>query len=788
MKTIVQRAMVGAAIVMSALVVPAVLSAQRTTISYGDMRARTGAVPAIGVPISSEFGTYIPYRVPLYTPSIGNREGAIRTDFSNVDVPFDAFSWESYFTAAERRSLTDARLLIRSEPMGSFAQAYAEAGDRPAFAHFITTDAAMNGLRVTAHEAYAYTQRNHLQPALSALLENLSSGLQGAVANESQASVKSAMVRTLAWVETGRVLLDRSVTPAAAVADAVEREIAKIDAGRSDKSTIYSGRQINYGAIAAGATADGGLDGYMQAKSWLSETGPRIGASIEEARMAVVLAQMIDLGTDRQHDGLEQINAVESFFAGRADADLSLDAVSGALRSYYGFQYGTGYGHVATDASVKEMIAYLAKHKGRGVSDAMQLSIVPRAASATDGLFASLRSSGGEMGSRFVASMRAPGGGSLSALFGRIPAEEWAKNAEWVSLYTASILAENRAAGGYPLFMRSKEWGARTGRSALAAAVAMTEPSGAIASTNRPISLGAVSTPTAPDRAAQGYVEPDPEAWSAVAAQAAYIRNGLAEGPHGMLISGAIEEKLRDIENSAAHFMLIAAQELQDMPLDAEQTALVAAAPKRIAAWETYTDASLRSPGALLTASADARGGALGPALGLPQAIYVVVPTGNGELLLTRGAVYSYGETAQGSDEWVRSLTVSGASTGATVSVDAIRPVEARIDQAMSPLQKGKGRTASNAVTIALESSVVRRSSGAIWYTVTADGYEGADIVATVVDASGQALFRSNASAIENGERYDMVPTENLASGNYFIRISDIDGRTLASGRFMIVR
>ena len=37
-------------------------------------------------------------------------------------------------------------------------------------------------------------------------------------------------------------------------------------------------------------------------------------------------------------------------------------------------------------------------------------------------------------------------------------------------------------------------------------------------------------------------------------------------------------------------------------------------------------------------------------------------------------------------------------------------------------------------------------------------------------------------------QRYDMVPTENLASGNYFIRISDVDGRTLASGRFMIVR
>ena len=51
-----------------------------------------------------------------------------------------------------------------------------------------------------------------------------------------------------------------------------------------------------------------------------------------------------------------------------------------------------------------------------------------------------------------------------------------------------------------------------------------------------------------------------------------------------------------------------------------------------------------------------------------------------------------------------------------------------------------------------------------------------------------EARARHAERGIENGERLDMIPTEDLRSGQYFIRISDITDRILASGRFMVVR
>ena len=104
------------------------------------------------------------------------------------------------------------------------------------------------------------------------------------------------------------------------------------------------------------------------------------------------------------------------------------------------------------------------------------------------------------------------------------------------------------------------------------------------------------------------------------------------------------------------------------------------------------------------------------------------------------------------------------------------------------PLQKTTSRATSGAIQLEFESNVVRRTEGAVWFTIHAEGHDRTNVVATVVDQSGRTVYTSRSMMIENGERLDMIPTDELRSGQYFVRISDITDRVLASGRFMVVR
>src|SRR5690606_21530908 len=53
-------------------------------VRYQNAPDRTGNVVTITAPITTEFGTYVPYRVPKYTPAIGRFEGGLRSDLTNV--------------------------------------------------------------------------------------------------------------------------------------------------------------------------------------------------------------------------------------------------------------------------------------------------------------------------------------------------------------------------------------------------------------------------------------------------------------------------------------------------------------------------------------------------------------------------------------------------------------------------------------------------------------------------------------------------------------------------------
>ena len=291
-------------------------------------------------------------------------------------------------------------------------------------------------------------------------------------------------------------------------------------------------------------------------------------------------------------------------------------------------------------------------------------------------------------------------------------------------------------------------------------------------------SASSVST-TAADRTRSVYVEPDPIAWAHLASAAGYLRRGLTEGVRGTLVGEETERRLRDIETTATRLMAIAVGELEGRPLTDRERDILASLPARIAAWEgaVRPDGSIRLVAGMKAGESRV--------LEHPRTLYVALPDGAGGHILARGAILGVA-TSEPSGAWQSMML--GEGTDAALGVDEIRGVEARIVRPTPSLATATDRMVASGVRVDLESSIVRRSSGAVWYTLIAEGFNRVDVTATVIDGSGRTIWRSSPMTIDEGERYDMIPTETLRGGTYFVRISDIAGTMLASGRFVVVR
>lgn len=770
------------------------------TDSDGEESVWNPGVTQITTPVSTEFGVYTPYKIPKVRAAIGKSEPAIRSDLSNVVTPRSGFSWNEYFTASDRASLLKEAVAIRPEKMGSFGQAYAGMVGEPEFVPFITTDAAMNGLRISADEAYRGAQRNYFVADLRTALASLSNSVAGRLASETSTELKESDVVLLAWIETARALLNPEIPLNETVAPVVQAELDKIAAARPAESTLFPGRTIDYGRFVPTGhyRADPELELYYQARVWLSEAGFRVrsesgSVNEREARMAFVLAHALDMDK-RTGERLSNIAAVERFFVGDNADGLTPEIIAATMRAYYGFQYEGGTSYLANNESLGNLIAFIERSAPGGSTGSMTLRLLPRETSMARSLYSGIDAEQNRKGHMLAAALGSKGGtqgSDVRATLERVPAENWVKDLGWTSLYTAQAIASGVVVSDeFPRFMRGSVWNQRRVQGALGSWAAFTNEAGNVTLSDNGSASAAVEAGRS-NTQVEGYVEPDPVAWSAVASHARYLREGLTSGPYGNLIGRALEEKLMDIENSAAQFAVIASVELRGVALNSEQRDLIASAPMRIAAWETYTDRSLAGSGSVITASAPVEVSGVAPATGHPVALYVIAPSPNdtGELILMRGAIYSYYETTRDREAWIAGLTGSSESAGGpyVVSASEIRPVSAKL-RSVASSATGSRQNLSSSVQISLESNIVRRSSGALWYTVEAPGYDGADVVTTVVDAAGRQVFQSFPLPVENGERYDMVPVEELKSGQYFIRVTDITGRGLASGRFMVVR
>lgn|GEM_PF-2568465 len=790
----------------------------------------TGPGSEIEVPVSSGFGIYKPYAVPQYRPQVGLLEPVVAANFANVTVGEAGFPWNSYFTAGERSLLQKNNFVARPEQIGSFGQAYAPELSSVDLGSFITVDALLHGLRVTADEAMRDMERNYAAPALKDQLADLSESVATQATAERSQPMVEAGLQLLAYLQTGQRLLDPSAAIDPRVADDVSAELRNITsaAGRG-ASAVFPGRSINYAIFTPTGyyTIDQRLGSYYRAKTWLSSAGFNLRTQGGEldltgVRAAAILARTMD-GLAAQGDFAESyrnINEPLAFFSGSAAQGSSYGILTNSMRSYYGKMATYGTAFLNDDESLRGFIEYMeqqlpSESANRGAQPLFR--ILDWGGDAGTGELAQLWSdAGSSSGSYGLAVMGALGSrhaGEMQdsrqfrSMFSRQPAESWTQDLAHTVLYTVQPLAfEQARPEGYPRFMRSEAWNSRELTTALGAWADFQHGVGTMAmpAVAKAASIGGGGQS---DLKTAGYVEPNPEAWARIASFASYLRNGLVEGRSDRMIGERVERKLRDIENVSATLMQIAAAELKGAELTDQQLEVISMMPSRIAAYETFADKSLQGDGYAVSAGAARVAGGTTVASGHPLAIYVIVPRNDGEegLMLTKGAIASYYENGGSPEDLLRGITSAGGTVkpdsrlvGSYTAGDKSFAQDARKFQAVTatlpsalvtymPTRQERTQLAMRA-ELDLESDVISRAAGELWFTVRAPQLEGNNLIVMVAGTNGQTLSRTEIGRVENGERLDMIRVSKLTNGQYFIRVADLAGKMIASGRFMVVR
>jgi hypothetical protein len=801
-RALVRFALVSSLLLAAPMLQPSILAQESTTIQ---------------APVSTGFGVYTPVVASPTRPEAGLSEPAVSAGFSNVTTAGGRFPWNNFFSQPERSLLERNDFVVRPEAFGSFGELYNKSSGGQEVGSFVTVDAIVHGLRITVAEAQRRLEREYMAPTLTSVLGTLSRTIVGQLASERDPRITASLTRVLAYVETGRVLADADVEVNARVRDVVQAEVGRIRAAAGvATSSVFPGRRIDYAAFAPSGhyRLNETFGGYYRARTWLSTVGLSLedadgDLDADEARMATLLARAIDAAAseDRFAERYLDLYELSAFLGGRNESDITWDMLSGALRGYFGRVMTGATSAMASDSVMLDLARYTQTQLPSGTG-ARMLRLMPLASqrgivdrldgrsrmAPSTAVSAAVLSNVGAADARTAESLRRS--------FATRVKEDWVQSLEWTLLYTLQPLVETPAeSSGYPRFLRTDAWRAMRTASALGAWADFQHPLSTVAI--KPIRVGA-SAAESGELATSGYVDPTPEGWSRVASLAAFLRDGFTSQRFGGAIGRDLESRFRDIENTSARLMQIAAAELSGRDLSSAQLELIETMPSRIAAYETFSDRSL-SDGAPIVAGI-APGSGLMPATGHPLALYVIVPRndGVGGLMLTRGAVYSYYEVDGDAAGWMRAITSgsgdmrpSGSFTSAFLAGGRSFSQDARRFQVVeSPLPMSVAYTPTKeekkqrlfTVDLDMESNSVSSSTGELWYTVRAPELDGVDIIVSVLNTSGREVYRTNPARIESGKRYDVIRVEDLQPGQYFIRVTDYTDRTLASGRFMVVR
>jgi|GEM_PF-5925371 len=714
--------LLSAAVVAVCTAVP--LRAQSDEVSTGDSGSGVGErFPAT----TTIFGLYDPPvlrpgRLPL------SREAAPATDFRNVEGRggLDALD----LTAAERRLLRDNGLLLRAEGLASTGDAYSAAGDD--IGRYITLDAMVTDIRSVAARAVAEAESGWMHDALAIELEALSQTIAASGGTNTE-----VVRRALAYIETGRLLVEPEASVDSRVAQLVRRERDRVVAAtETGASELLGGRQIDYSIFRLPAGLDERRAELQRARLWFT----RVGLPVRERdagrinlHAVMLIARSLDLvrsepAAGRRHEDLAALIATVT---PQSDPALTISSFTRSYRLYVGRRLDSEPSLYFDDSTIQRYAVWLNRDRGTLNQGEPRLFATPPLRTAAVAVGATGTPASQEMTDLTVQIDEA-----------RLATLDGAFSLAVESMATAPSASPDRM----PRYMRGSAWGRR-----LALLKELKDmPSGLVPATAA--TAGRRGSGSGSDLI---YVEPLPAAWSHVAALAGYLRSGFGSERSEPAISRATLKQLEEMESASRGLAQIAAAELAGRRLSAAEQTFLAAVCERLA---TNADQS---------------------AAGTAMAMYVIVPVDStGALALVRGGA----------------IVPAGSSIDSRIAglADPQRPAD--------PVQPRGGSGAVRSLP-ALPVSAVQPSAhltfdnGAWaphdesewWYTVKLGTANRGFVSIELVDAGGRPVGTRTTEWVDDGEIVGMVNPRELAPGTYTVRLRDGVGTPISSGLLAVL-
>ena len=635
--------------------------------------------------VDTEFGIYQPYLVSV-TPSL--TPYTVAADFSNVSNYTD-FT----FSAAAAALLHQNAFMIRFQPNSQYGTGYRQIYDiyyecrDQATPIFVTTDAVLH----TFHVLYDYTLRIMEMEQFIPDLDNLATALVSKAQEHYSAITDSTLgqvaLKNLAYTSVAAVLLDSSFAVPAAVQSLVQAEIDLITAhaGQALSPIFNYGEDYSQYIPRGHYTRNDDFMRYFRAMMWYGRITFYLEKMIldediikEHTRQALLLVhalQNITIAGEPLMTVWERIYAPTVFFVGKAD-DLTIFDYIGVMEQVYGSDCWQQSVDIFADETALAQFRTLAEAlpwpdinawAGKGfrlmgqryIPDSYMLGrlVYPYIPSrympkgldimtvlGSQRAWQILADFYNETANPYyVAAMD-----SLQLQFVGLPAETWAQNLYWNWLYSLMPMLFPKGAG-YPTFMQNQAWSDKELFTALASWGELRHDTILYAKQSE----GTIGHHPSAQFVA-GYVEPNPFLYARLAALTDFIATGLASRD---LYFAEFDWRYTDLSELLLNLKIISEKELTGQALSNDEQLLIVNIGSALENLVLFPD-SLgieTDVDEAMAVIADVHtnldlGIVLEEGVGYPLNIYVIVEIG-GELVITRGGIFSYYEFTWPADD-----------------------------------------------------------------------------------------------------------------------------------------
>ena len=628
-------------------------------------------------PIKTSFGTYIPFEASLnVTPVL--HSFTISSDLSNIKNYNPSNPYFAGLTGEAKSLLIQNGFVVIPSDYQQIYDVYMENEDE-SIPNFVTTDAILHAYHILYDNALRSIEGDIFWNILRNLTQNMVENSQAQYQTLDEATspqVKEAARKNLAYFSVAQSLLDSTTISDPIVETVVNLELALIEAHSVITSSPLFGYLEDYSQYKPRGhyTRNEKLKTFFKAMMWYGRMSFRLhpsdGQGIAETRQAVLLT----LGVAQMMENLEywaNIYEPTVFFVGSAD-DLIytdyLEMIGNVLPSPVNLE------DLENNTIIEEIIQQGLVYRNPRILS----SIVPDtqdASNETKGLRF--------MGQRFIPDSYIfqtlvhdsiqgrmfPTALDIFAVFGSNRSKEllveeannfpdylpkrnaledeyaqynltiWTQNLYWLWLYSLTPLLNPKGAG-YPMYMQTPAWVDKELYTALGSWAELRHDTILYAKQSY---TKFASMPPEPD---QGYVEANPELFARLSSLASMTFEGLNSRN---IMPEVINERLTLLVTTLHQLTEISVKELEDRSLNSEEGEIIENIGMILQTIVDINESSYTSEvDTRMAAVADVHtdpnsGTVLEEGVGNPYVIFTVNKV-NGELILSRGATFSYYE------------------------------------------------------------------------------------------------------------------------------------------------